>query len=162
MTFDRMRDRMEDRELRRARTLLVVVGVAAVAVALLQYSELSHLRSLLQRAGELGSDEPTADALLRKVDHFMYVPICSGLVGLAFLVCGALVRRKPVVTTRAAVALYAANLLVAFAVLGAEATVGGLFENAAIMAGLVSAAIFAQVYERGQQAKEALPTAKVV
>lgn len=138
----RLLQNLEQRELKQARALLLILGLIAVGWQALRYGKLSDA---LAEVGRYGSPDEIALA------HRIWIGLVIGFaIGGVFLACAALVYRKPVLATMVGLLLYCGTVLVQLALdpsvlFGSVLSIG---VTAAIIIGLVSAARFARRYER--------------
>src|SRR5580704_1674410 len=140
-----------DRELKQARAILVVIGVLAMVQDVLALNKVNEAVDQLRLSGV------AYDAAL--VSRLQLAGKIGIFVGALYLVCAALVSRKPVIATATGLGLFCATLVVQLAVDPSSlfSSVLGLGMRIVILVGLVSAVRFARVYERNRKARTESP-----
>ncbi|MBA2540183.1 MAG: hypothetical protein H0V17_11150 [Deltaproteobacteria bacterium] len=142
-----------DRELKQARVIFVLIGLTNIVVSLLAWNTLSDQLQQYEKLG-LMTEAKIPDAVR------IFVMIGVG-IGAVYLVCAALVYKKPIPTTITGLAIYAVFTLLQLVVDPSSVlSIFGIGLRAAMIIALVSAVRFAFLYERNRAA--ALPAARAL
>lgn len=140
-----------DRELKQARVIFILIGLANIVVSLLAWNTVSDQLKQAERMGMLvGARVP---------DAVMYIVYVGVGIGAVYLLCAFLVYKKPIPTTITGLAIYGVFTLLQLVVdPAAVLTIFGIGIRGAMIIALVSAVRFAFLYERNRKAS--LPVAK--
>jgi hypothetical protein len=139
---------IESRELKQARGLMLILGAVTLVTHGLSYGELARLRGFI---------DPEIVAMLHKLELATEFGIAAGV---AYLILGVLVSRKPVLATTAGLVLYLGLLATQFAI-APKLVTGGVFAigtRAILLIALVGAVRFARLYEQNRE-RAKLPSA---
>lgn len=136
-----------DRELKQARVIFLLIGLANIILSLLAWNTLSDQ---LKQAEAMGYRAELSDA----VRIIVFIGIAVGVV---YLLCAYFVYQKPVPTTIIALVIYGAFTVIQLAIdPSAIFSVFGLGLRIAMIIALVSAVRFAMLYERNRSARPKL------
>jgi hypothetical protein len=151
---------IEARELRQARSILVVMGVLGVVSQGLRYGKLGQTAQAVRTMDRLYD----RTMLIAQYDQLRTAAVVGIVVGVLYLVCAMFVFRKPVLSTVTGLVLF-----IGATVWQAAVNISSLYSDIfaigvrlAILLGLVSAVQFARIYERNRRARDDFPTATVV
>ncbi len=134
-----------DRELKQARAIFILIGLANIIISLLALNTISDQLKQYERMGLL-ADTKIPDA----VRLVVYVGIGIGAV---YLLCAVLVYKKPIPTTIIALTIYAVFTLIQLVIDPSSVlTVFGVGLRTAMIIALVSAVRFAFLYEKNRAA----------
>ena len=141
-----------DRELKQARAIFILIGLANIIVSLLA---LNTVNDQIKQAEKMGM---LVDARIPEaVRIIVYVGVGIGAV---YLLCALLVYKKPIPTTITGLTIYAVFTVIQLVVDPSTVlSVFGIGIRAAMIIALVSAVRFAFLYERNRAT--ALPTARL-
>ena len=138
---------IEGRELRQARTILIVLGLLTGITQALWYGKLDKFAG----ASHL-------------IDQLRYAAIAGIALGGVFIACGLAIFRKPMLSTVTGLTLYLASLSIQLYI-EPSSLWNDVFSTGvriAIVIGLVSAVQFARIYARTERARKDFPAASVV
>ena len=142
-----------DRELKQARAIFILIGLANIIVSLLA---LNTVNDQIKQAEKMGM---LVDARIPEaVRIIVYVGVGIGAV---YLLCALLVYKKPIPTTITGLTIYAVFTVIQLVVDPSTVlSVFGIGIRAAMIIALVSAVRFAFLYERNRAS--ALPAARAL
>ena len=142
------------KELKSARTIMLVIGVLSVLVNLFVYSsaEGEVQKEIDKEIAKLGRGfvvdrDKVAELKSQAVGTTRLVSGGGVLLGLVFIACGLLVQRHPVPTTITALALYLASMAI-FGLVNPSSIASGLIVKLFIIAGLFKAVQAAIAYQK--------------
>ncbi len=138
-----------DRELKQARVIFVLIGLANIIISFLALNTISDQMKQIERMG-FHVDARIPDAV--RIAVFLGIGI-----GVIYLLCAVLVYTKPILTTITALAIYGLFTIVQLVLDPSSImSIFGVGLRTAMIIALVSAVRFAFLYERNRAA-QALP-----